>query len=87
MEKESKRFEDWTDVDCNDCARYWDSSCDGVSKESKRQCNSFLATRRIVIPEQLKTLMKANKRILVAYILLMVSNVGIWMWIIWRMFQ
>ena len=51
----NKRFEDWDTVDCNQCARYWDSSCDGVNKE-KRICQSFLATREVIIPEQIKKL-------------------------------
>lgn len=51
-----KRFEDWEQVDCNDCSHYWDSSCDGVSKGSKVGCNSFLATRSVVIPEKIKQL-------------------------------
>ena len=58
MDKPSKRFEDWEEVDCNECARYWDSSCDGVSKGSKKPCNSFLATRSIVLPEKIKSLEK-----------------------------
>ena len=61
MDKPSKRFEDWEEVDCNECARYWDSSCDGVSKGSKKACNSFLATRSVVIPARLNALEKSNK--------------------------
>lgn len=57
----SKRFEDWEKVDCNECARYWDSSCDGVSKGSSKPCNSYLATRSVVIPARLKALEKSNK--------------------------
>lgn len=62
---ESKRFEDWIPVDCNECSRYWDSSCDGVKCDvnsdkalqgSTRLCNSFLPTRSIVIPAQIKRL-------------------------------
>lgn len=53
---ESKRFEDWEEVDCNDCSHYWDSSCDGVPKDKKRNCTSYLATRNIVIPLQIKAL-------------------------------
>jgi hypothetical protein len=56
------RFEDWEDVDCNDCVHYWDSSCDGVKKGSKMPCNSFSATRSVVIPEKQKALEKAFKR-------------------------
>lgn len=58
MEKESKRFEDWEEVECNDCSHYWDSSCDGASKGSRIGCNSYLATRSIVIPERLNSLEK-----------------------------
>ena len=61
MDKPSKRFEDWEEVDCNECARYWDSSCDGVTKGSKKPCNSFLATRSVVIPARLNALEKSNK--------------------------
>ena len=53
---ENKRFEDWVKVDCNECARYWDSSCDGAKEE--RHCTSYLATRSIVIPALLNTLEK-----------------------------
>ena len=51
-----KRFEDWEEVDCNKCGRYWDSSCDGVSKGSEKPCNSYIATRGIVLPEKIKRL-------------------------------
>ena len=61
-EKQPKRFEDWEEVDCNDCVHYWDSSCDGAKKDTRMPCNSFLATRSIVIPEKQKALEKAFKR-------------------------
>ena len=52
-----KRFEDWEKVDCEDCAHWWDNSCDGVTGKRK-QCNSYLAKRVVLIPEQLKQLKK-----------------------------
>ena len=58
---EQKRFENWEEVDCNDCACYWDNSCDGVIPPSQKLCNSFKATRRIVIPAQIKALEKRVK--------------------------
>lgn len=64
MNDTSKRFEDWEEVDCNECARYWDSSCDGVKPSengSRKPCNSFLATRSVVIPAQIERLQKAVK--------------------------
>ena len=54
-----KRFEDWEEVECNECERYWLNQCDGVKPSNKAQkvpCNSFLATRSVVIPEQIKKL-------------------------------
>lgn len=53
---EPKRFEDWEKVDCNECARYWDSSCDGVKKGSAKPCNGYLATRSVIIPNRIKKL-------------------------------
>lgn len=56
-EKATKRFEAWEEVDCNECARYWDDSCDGITtKDSHRPCNAFIATRSIVIPAKIKAL-------------------------------
>lgn len=60
MSSETKRFSDWEDVDCNNCAHYWDSSCDGVqcpSNGSRKPCTSFLATRSVVIPLQIKSIL------------------------------
>lgn len=54
---DNKRFEDWK-VDCNECARYWDSSCDGVQAHSK-PCNSFHATRSVILPAELDALRSA----------------------------
>ena len=58
MTEQTKRFEDWRDVDCNECSHYWQDQCDGASKGSSIACNSFSATRKVVIPERLKALEK-----------------------------
>ena len=65
----NKIFDDFPKVDCNECSRYWDSSCDGVNKDTKKPCNSFIATRSVIIPEQIKSLKKQIKW-LYAYIIL-----------------
>lgn len=59
----SKRFEDWEEVDCNECERWWINQCDGASKGSQRQCNSFLATRDVVIPAKINYLERRVKRL------------------------
>ena len=74
--KQSKRFEDWEEVDCNECAKYWDSSCDGVTKDSQRQCNSFLATRRVVIPAKLNELEKVVNWLGTLVFILLGWNIG-----------
>jgi len=51
-----KRFDDWNVVDCNDCTHYWDDSCGGVKKGSEKRCTAFLATKRVDIPLQIKSL-------------------------------
>lgn len=56
MVENPKRFEDWPKVDCNDCQNYWNDTCDGVPQGSERSCNSYKATRSIVIPAKIKRL-------------------------------
>ena len=79
MEKSNKRFEDWEQVDCNDCTHYWDSSCDGASKGSRIGCNSFLATRSVVIPERINSLDNRLKWLGAAIVTLATINLILWM--------
>ena len=69
-------FEDFQCVDCNECARYWDNSCDGVKNApegSQKLCTSFLATRSVVIPAQIEALRSEITRLYVSLILLSVT--------------
>ena len=78
MSDNQKRFDDWQEVDCNDCARYWDSSCDGVKtahNASKKPCSAFLATRSVVIPEQIKRLQNRITSLWMGVILLAICVV------------
>ena len=56
MSDAPKRFDGWEKVDCNDCGHYWLNQCDGVKKDGEKPCNSFLATRKTSIPEEIKSL-------------------------------
>lgn len=58
---EQKRFGEWEDVSCNECARYWDSSCDGVKEGTKKVCHCFVASRQVTIPAKLEALEKRVK--------------------------
>lgn len=55
----NSKFDDWSDIkDCNDCQHYWTDTCDGVQKGSQKPCNSFIATKRVDIPDEIKWLRK-----------------------------
>lgn len=74
-----KIFEDWEEVDCNECVHWWDNSCDGAKthgKGSNLRCTSFLATRKVVIPQQIKALQRANKKTTVCIILLSICLIA-----------
>lgn len=66
---EQKRFENWEEVSCNDCACYWDNSCDGVKEGTKKLCNSFVASRQLTIPAEIKKLKKDVKHLRMSLIL------------------
>jgi hypothetical protein len=52
----TKIFEEWERVDCNECARYWDSSCDAVPPNTEKVCSAYKATRSVVLPKQIEQL-------------------------------
>lgn len=70
---EPKRFEDWTQVDCNDCQHYWTDACDGVSKGTQKPCSSFLATKRVDIPLQIKRIRQRQNGLDWAFVFLAIA--------------
>lgn len=74
-------FSEWEECDCNQCERYWDSSCDGVKKNKRKSCNAFMATRSVIIPEQIKDLQKQIKllrwAVMVIAVVTILTNIGI----------
>ena len=54
--EDKKVFDDFPKVDCNECEPYWTGACDGVPVGSEKRCTAFKATRRVNIPEQIKSL-------------------------------
>lgn len=72
----NKRFEEWNcKVDCNDCERWWLNQCDGVFKDAEKPCSSYLATRTVVIPEQIKSLEKDTNKLAIACILMLILDI------------
>lgn len=56
MNTKSQIFDDYSDVkECNDCQHYWNSTCDAATA-STRPCKSFLATRRVILQDEVKRL-------------------------------
>lgn len=53
----NKRFDDYN-VECNDCAHYWDDSCSGTQVGATKACRDYKATRTVDIPKQIKQLEK-----------------------------
>lgn len=78
---QSKRFEDWCKVDCEECERWWLNQCDGVPKGSQKQCNSYLATRNVVLPEKIKSL--ENRVLLLEWLILTVGLLAVVMFLLW----
>lgn len=67
-----KRFEDWEEVDCDNCELYYINQCDGVQNDSKKPCKTFVAVRNIKIPQQIK---KLRRRSMCALLLSVISLV------------
>jgi hypothetical protein len=49
--KENKIFDDY-EVECNLCEKYWLNQCDGVKCGQTRKCTSYVAVKRVDIPEK-----------------------------------
>lgn len=74
--EQNKIFDEFPHVDCNDCELYWINQCDGVQKAQKRTCNSFKASRSVVIPLQIKWLQTRLKWLVGALVLLGILQIG-----------
>lgn len=58
---EDKKIFDFEHVACEDCERYWDSSCDGHKAETP--CKSFKAALKYDIPKRLANMEKTVKNL------------------------
>ena len=70
----AKIFDNY-EIECNDCQCYWDSSCDGVPIDQKRNCTSFIATRTKDIPMQIKKLNKKVDKLKVAVVSVLIIDI------------
>lgn len=55
---EEKRFDDWVEVECNNCERYWTDQCDGVQEGKTKPCGSYLACRKTDYAKRLREVEK-----------------------------
>lgn len=55
-------FDSWEDLkDCDDCERYYNSQCDGVAVNQKRNCTQYVATRKASFESNLHKLERQLK--------------------------
>ena len=80
-ERNNRIFDEYPRVDCEDCNHWWNNSCDGVKKGSERLCNAFIATRNVIIPQEIEELKKALRRLSVSLALLGLSELLLVVWL------
>lgn len=69
-----KVFDDFKEVDCEECQCWQLDQCDGVPVGSERSCTAYKAVRRLNTPLQIKALQKGYKDLRTASIL---NSIGI----------
>ena len=72
---DTKIFDDFPEVECNNCEPYWNNQCDGTPVGSERPCKAFKATRKVDIPDELDALRTHLTCLSVAFMLLGVAFV------------
>lgn len=68
MSENKKVFDDYAELcECLKCDCYYNNQCDGsprvATKDPYKPCNAFVATRRVIIPQDIKDLKIAVKRL------------------------
>ena len=79
-DKKNSRFDEWesVEVDCNTCDNYWTNSCDGVPLDKKRNCQSYIASRSISIPEELEEVKQQLQMLeYVVYLIILSLFIGV----------
>lgn len=87
MNQTEKRFDNWTDVDCVECANYWTSSCDGISDGARKPCNSFIAQRSVNIPAEIKSLRKQVEHLKTSLKATQWSLLSVMILLIWQILE
>ena len=59
---EHKIFDDYY-VDCNECQHYWNDTCDGVPSNKERACSSYIATKKVDLPNKIMLLERKVKNL------------------------
>ena len=66
--QKQKVFDDFKEVDCEECESWQLNQCDGVPVGSQRSCTAYKAVRRLNTPLQIKALQKGLDRLRMATI-------------------
>lgn len=76
-QKQSKIFDDFPTVDCEECECWQINQCDGVPVGSQRSCTAYKAVRRLNTPLQIKALQKGYKDLRTVSILNTICIIGL----------
>jgi hypothetical protein len=63
LKPKQKVFDDFKEVDCEECESWQLNQCDGVPVGSQRSCTAYKAVRRLNTPLQIKMLQKGYKEL------------------------
>lgn len=63
LNPKQKVFDDFKEVDCEECQCWQLDQCDGVPVGSERFCTAYKAVRRLNTPQQIKALQKGCKEL------------------------
>jgi hypothetical protein len=80
--QKQKVFDDFKEVDCEECESWQLNQCDGVPVGSQRSCTAYKAVRRLNTPLQIKALQKGYKELRMASIINAGCIVGLALYLI-----
>lgn len=78
---ENNKIFDNYEVDCNTCESYWNSQCDGVKVNDRRNCTSYKATRNVDVVEEVAnmktTIERLDKWLLITNLVLLLTTIRV----------
>lgn len=80
--QKKKVFDDFKEVDCEECESWQLNQCDGVPVGSQRSCTAYKAVRRLNTPQEIKALQKGLERLRKAFWFMMGYMITMHIWMV-----